>query len=163
MRQRPPGRLRRRLGLGGALFFAALLAATAAAVLVVRARTPDLVLEVLAPGRCYAFNPDAESGARGAEIELFVRRSDDAAVVEIVDSGEDVVRTLDSGLALDAGETVTYEWLGETDDEGLVATGRYRVAVTLPASGRFMVWPLRMTVERGRSEPVTANSGCGAP
>ena len=102
-REAAPGRaLTRRLGLGGALFFAALLAATVVAVLVVRARTPDLVLEVLEPGRCYSFNPDAGSGARGAEIRFFVRRSDDAAAVEIVDSEEDVVRTLDSEVPLEA-------------------------------------------------------------
>ena len=152
----------RRLGLGGALFFAALLAATVAAVLVVRARTPDLVLEVLAPGRCYAFNPDASSGARGAEIELFVRRDDAHARVVIVDAEEKLVATLDPDAALEAGEAVTYDWKGLTDRSRPAAAGRYRLAVILPDSDRFMVWPLRMTVVRGEGAPVRGNDDCQA-
>ena len=87
----------------------------------VRARTPDLVLEVTEPP---ADDPAEFSpgGPPPNEVQLtfFVRESDEHALVGIVDSHEDLVRTLDSDVALAEREPVTYIWDGRTDD------GRHR-------------------------------------
>ncbi len=139
----------RRVALGAALFFALLVATMAAAVLVVRARTPDLVLEVLRPGRCAAFSPDPAAGRGEVRISFFVRRSDPAASVGIVDSRERAVRSLDAEVALEAGEPVSYAWDGRTDSGRVAKPGRYRLEVALPASDRSMVWPLRITLYEG--------------
>jgi hypothetical protein len=141
-----------RVGLGAALFLALLIATTAVAVLVVRARTPDLVLEVTkqcppaAPAdNCSPeFDPHGKPLARELEIVLFVRESDPHALVRIVDSHEDTVRTLDADVALESGETVRYVWDGRTDDGTLARPGRYRLGVELPDSDRDMVWPRRI-------------------
>ena len=124
--------------LGVALFFALLAATLIAAVLVVRARTPDLVLEV-------RHQPELLTG-EDARITFFVRESDDHARVAIVDGHEDVVRTLDADVELSADEEVTYEWDRSTDDGGVAPPGRYRLLVELPSEDREMVWPRRMTL-----------------
>lgn len=155
----------RRVPLGAALFFAFLIATLAVSVLVVRARTPDLVLEVLDPQRCFAFSPRAEEAPTEARITFFVRRSDPAAAVTVVDSGENVVRTLDDAVDLEAEEAVTYIWDGRNDEGAIVAPGRYRLGVELPESDRTMVWPVRMTVRHGASPPpiaVSSEGGCVA-
>ena len=140
-----------RVPLGAALFFAVVAATLIAAVLVVRARTPDLVLEVTRLD-C-RFNPGAHPNARPARITFFVRDSDDNARVAIVDRHEDVVRTLDESVALDAGEPVTYRWDGRTDQGALVPPGRYRLQVDLPAERREMVWPRRIFVDLPGASP----------
>ena len=125
------------------------------AVLVVRARTPDLVLEVTRA--CRAASTPTGSSPRTAPIEFFVRESDDHARVAIVDSSEDLVRTLDEGVALTADEEVTYAWDGRADDGRRVRPGRYRLLVELPAQDREMIWPRRISFET----PTTAPE-CGA-
>jgi hypothetical protein len=130
--------LSRRVSLGAALFFALLAATVVSAVLVVRARTPDLVLEVTR-------QPEQLTGD-DARISFFVREGDEHARVAIVDSSEDVVRTLDADVALEAEEEVTYEWDRTTDQGGPAALGRYRLLVALPAQDREMVWPRRITL-----------------
>ncbi len=134
----------RRPALGAVVFFLLLAATLAASVLVVRARTPDLVLEVILPGREFSFTPGARRGPQEARITFFVRRPDENARITIVDSEEEVVRTLDPSLALESRETVTLSWDGSADAGGLAKPGRYRLAVELPASDRVMVWPIRM-------------------
>jgi flagellar hook assembly protein FlgD len=139
--------LDRRVTLGAALFACLLAATLVTAVLVVRARTPDLVLEVTEPGR-----DDEASLAVGGpgpdevEITFFVRESDPHALVGIVDSREDLVRTLDPDVDLEEREPVTYVWDGRTDDGDAVPPGRYRVLVELPSENREMIWPRRITV-----------------
>jgi hypothetical protein len=141
-----------RLGLAAALFFSLLVATTAVAVLVVRARTPDLVLEVTkqcpppAPAdNCSPeFDPNGKPLAREIEIEFFVRESDPHALVRIVDSHEDTVRTLDSDVALEADREVRYVWDGRTDAGTLAPPGRYRLGVELPSEDRDMIWPRRI-------------------
>lgn len=139
---------RGRVSLGAALFFCLLAATVVTAVLVVRARTPDLVLEVTEPP---ANNP-AEFSAGGAppnEVQLtfFVRESDQHALVGIVDSHEHLVRTLDSDVALAERKPVTYVWDGRTDDGDAAPPARYRLLVALPSEDREMIWPQRITVE----------------
>ena len=127
------------------MFFALLVATLLAAVLVIRARTPDLMLEVTAglPGELHPVGPERPGDV---EITFFVRGSDDDARVAIVDGREDVVRTLDEAVALVAGEEVTYVWDGRTDAGRLAPAGRYRLLVELPGEDREMVWPRRITL-----------------
>jgi hypothetical protein len=141
-----------RATLGAALFLALLAASTAVAVLVVRARTPDLVLEVTkqctppspATNCTPEFEPRGKPRYRRLEIVLFVRESDPHALVRIVDSHEDTVRTLDADVALDADQKVTYVWDGRTDGGAVAPPGRYRVGVELPGEDRDMIWPRRI-------------------
>jgi hypothetical protein len=139
--------VRGRVSLGAALFFCALAATLIAAVLVVRARTPDLVLEVTEPPA----NPPAEFAPadpppNDIQITFFVRESDGHARVGIVDSHEDLVRTLDGDVALAKHRRVTYTWDGRTDTGDLAPPARYRLQVELPSEDRVMVWPRRITV-----------------
>lgn len=130
--------MRDRVSVGAALFFALLGVTLVMAVLVVRARTPDLMLEV-------THQPSTLTGD-DARISFFVRESDEHARVAIVDSHEDIVRTLDSDVELEAGEEVTYEWDRSTDAGTEAPPGRYRLEVALPAKDREMVWPRRITL-----------------
>jgi hypothetical protein len=137
----------RRVSFGAAVFFCAFAATLIAAVLVVRARTPDLVLEVRQPP---ADNP-AEFTPGGpppneVPITFFVRESDGHALVGIVDSHEDLVRTLDSDIALAKHRPVTYTWDGRTDAGDFAPPARYRLLVELPSEDRTMIWPRRITV-----------------
>lgn len=136
----------RRVPLGAALFFTLLIVACALAVLVVRSRSPDLVLEVCAPNpdKELTFSPEATDGPRQARLDFFVRESDPAARIAIVDSREDVVRTLADSVPLEAGERVTYDWDGRTDTGAFVPDGRYRLRVDLPEHEREMIWPKRL-------------------
>ena len=141
-----------RAGLGAALFLALLAASTAVAVLVVRARTPDLVLEVTkqctppspANNCTPEFDPRGKPRFRRLEIVFFVRESDPHALVRIVDSHEDTVLTLDPDVALEAGRKVTYVWDGSTDAGATAPPGRYRLGVDLPGEDREMIWPRRI-------------------
>lgn len=140
-----------RVSAGAALFFALLVATLVVAVLVVRARTPDLVLEVTEPPADVraVFRPAGGRPPRELTITFFVREPDDRAFVGIVDRHEDLVRTLDPDVALAAREPVTYIWDGRDDEGELVASGRYRLLVGLPSEDREMVWPRRFTVVGG--------------
>ena len=146
----------RRVPLGAALFFVLLAVACALAVYIVRARSPDLVLEVCAPNpdRELTFSPEATGGPREARLDFFVRESDPTARVLIVNSREEVVRTLDDSVALEEGERVEYDWDGRADAGGFVADGRYRLRVDLPEHDREMVWPKRLVFS---SDPAAAS------
>jgi hypothetical protein len=129
-----------RVPLGAALFFALLTVSLIVAVLAVRARSPDLVLEVT-----HGLPVEIGRGEE-AEFEFFVREDEPEARIAIVDSEEDVVRTLDQRVALERGEEIAYGWDGEDDEGEPVAPGRYRLLVEVPASDRTMIWPKRITV-----------------
>jgi hypothetical protein len=144
-----------RLSLGGALFLVLLAASLAAAVLVVRARDPDLALEVTEracdPEPCvgrtketFAFDP----GRQSALITFFVREDDPDAFVGIVGEDGEAVRTLDTGVALSESEEVTYRWDGRDDAGSVVAPRSYYLRVELPAGDREMTWPRRIRVVR---------------
>ena len=123
----------RRVPLATALFFALLAASLVTAVLVVRARTPDLVLEVTGWTPCSRELSPALDGARGrVRVTFFVREADDAARITIVDSHERTVRTLASKLALAPEEEVSFTWDGRTDAGATAAPGLYRLGVELP-------------------------------
>lgn len=160
----------RRVSLGAALFFLLLAASVTTAVLVVRARTPDLVLEVTRqcppgadPDDCSPlFDPRGRRSPKRIEIEFFVRESDGAAFVGIADSHENVVRTLDPSVALAADQPVSYIWDGRTDDGRLAAPGRYRLRVDLPSEEREMIWPRRIFMPApGEPSQTGADGGAG--
>jgi hypothetical protein len=134
------------------IFFAVLAATLAIAVLVVRARSPDLALEVTRWKPCTReLSSMAEGEAGRVRITFFIRENEEHALVRIVDSEERTVRTLDADLALAAREKARYYWDG-TDDEGeTVRPGLYRLGVTLPAHDREMVWPRRIGVDRSQA------------
>ena len=92
--------------------------------------------------RCSPAGP----GPREVTITFFVRESDDHALVGIVDSHENVVRTLDADVALTRHDPVTYVWDGRTDAGGTAPPGRYRLLVELPGEDREMIWPRRITL-----------------
>ena len=146
--------MRARVPLGAALFFLLLAATLVITVLVVRARTPDLVLEVT-DGLPTSLAP-REEGSREREISFFVRESDPVARVAIVDDRERVVRTLDETVELVAGEQVAYSWDGRADGGGLARPGRYRLLVELPGEDREMIWPRRFTLDPPRSSTGAA-------
>lgn len=155
-----------RVSLGAALFFILLTAAVTTAVLVIRARTPDLVLEVTYqcppgenPKRCTPlFDPASAEGPRRIEIRFFVRESDGDAFVGIADSHENVVRTLDASVPLAADRAVSYVWDGRADDGELAPPGRYRLRVDLPGEDREMVWPRRIFL----TDRTGGSGGAGA-
>ena len=123
--------LRRPFALGTILFFVLVVAVLTTAVLVVRARTPDLVLEVTQPPANHpATLRTGGEPPRSVEITFFVRESDPHALVGIVDSEENLVRTLDGDVALDEDDPVTYTWDGRTD------AGALRAVRALPAARR---------------------------
>lgn len=139
--------LDRRVTLGAALFLCLLAATVVVAVLVVRARTPDLVLEVTEPPQGRSAQLRVGDGAAGdVTLTFFVREADAHGLVGIVDSREDLVRTLDSDVALAEREPVTYVWDGRADTGEPVEPGRYRLLVELPSQDREMIWPRRITV-----------------
>ena len=136
-----------RVTLGAALFFCALAATLVTAVIVVRARTPDLVLEVIDPpaDEPASFTPGGPP-PNDVSITFFVREDDGHALVGIVDSHENLVRTLDSDVALAKHRRVTYTWDGRTDEGDFARPARYRLLVELPSEDREMIWPRRITV-----------------
>ena len=137
--------MRDRVSPGTALFFILLAITLVCAIVVVRARTPDLVLEET--GELPAqFAPTGPGPDPEIELAFFVRESDAHAIVAIVDGEESVVRTLDPDVALTAEQEVDFSWDGRNDAGVPVPAGRYRLAVTLPAHDREMIWPQRITV-----------------
>jgi len=147
--------LRDRLSPGAALFFILLAITLVCAIVVVRARTPDLVLEET--GELPAqFAPTGPGPDPEIELAFFVRESDAHAIVAIVDGEESVVRTLDPDVALTAEQEVDFSWDGRNDAGVPVPAGRYRLAVTLPEHDREMIWPQGITVG---SPPDPADAG----
>jgi hypothetical protein len=136
------------VSLGALLFFGLLVATLVAAVLVVRARDPDLVLEVTRWNPCAReLSSDGDGDGGRVRVTFFVRESDPDALVRIVDSREETVRTLDADIELIANEKVRYYWDGTTDAGDRVPGGLYRLGVTLPEHDREMIWPRRIGVD----------------
>ena len=123
---------------------------------------PDLVLEVTSQPSLIVDDD--------ARITFFVRESDDHARVAIVDSTEDVVRTLDPDVELTEGEEVTYEWDRSTDAGGRAppgATGCLSSSVRGPGDGLATADNARHGVRRrGLNAPALEVAGmliaCGS-
>lgn len=132
--------------LGARLFAAVLVASLVASALVVRARTPDLALEVTK--RTERFKPDGNGRRDVARITYFVRKDDERATVQIVGRRLEVVRTYLDQAPLRANRRMTIRWNGRTDTGQPAPPGRYRLRVILPAAERDMVLPRRIELRR---------------
>jgi hypothetical protein len=135
------------------LFVCLFAAALAAAAIVLASRTSDLVLEVTGdfPHR---FSPDRDARDEVARLTFFVRESDPHAGAFIVGKDRAPIRTLDSDVALEADERVTYVWDGRTDFDEPAPVGRYRLRVVLPDRDRDMIFPTRIDLIRNGREPA---------
>ncbi len=128
--------------LGTLALVALLIISLAFGVFVLRARTPDLALEVTSFPK--------ELGDRGlSEFVFFVRFDEPRAKVEIVGRDQVVTRTLAPSIALSSEEPITCRWDGIDDDGEKAGPGRYRLRVTLPGQDRVMVFPKRLDVQPG--------------
>lgn len=131
--------------LGSLLLVLLLLASLVSGILVLRARTPDLALEVTELER------SVTRGEESGSFTFFVRFDEPDATIEIVGRNKARARTLADGVELVAGRRISCMWDGRDDQGMLVEPGRYRVRVLLPGQGRDMVYPRRIEVVRGRS------------
>ena len=129
------------------------MASLAAAVVAVRERSPDLMLEV--SRQTPVFAPEGGGpGPREAEFSFFLRESEPDASVEIIGPEEEVVRRLAADVDLEADEELTLRWDG-ADQLGLPARPDiYRIRVLAPGLGREMIWPRRIALVRG-GRPVS--------
>ena len=146
--------------LASALFAALLAASLIAAALVVRAKTPDLMVEITQlPGHIndpdaalhpnHGFSPNGDGERDVAKITLFIRADEPHATVEIVGRFLKPIRTLAADVPLRENERVHYEWDGRTDDGSRAPPGRYRVRVILPTLDRDVVDLRRIALVRG--------------
>lgn len=127
--------------LGPALLLTLLVISVAAGILVYRARTPDLALEVTEITRNFDLGESETAG-----FTFFVRFDEPDATVSIIGRNLEPVRTLLDGVELRADARLSCEWDG-TDDQGEPApNGRYRLRVELPSEDRDMVYPRRIDV-----------------
>jgi hypothetical protein len=137
--------------LGPALLVALLVAALVTGILVYRARTSNLALEVPKIDRLLGTNADGKLPVR---FEFFVRFDEPDALVEIVGSGDTSVRTLADDVELNAEERIGCAWEGLDDDGEPVPPGNYRLRVVLPDQDRDMVFPQRIRVRRAQPAKV---------
>ena len=125
-------------------------------VLVVRARTPNLVLEVHRPaGRATRVAATRAAGSpRRVAITFFVRESDDARAGRDRRRHEDIVRTLDADVAARPSATRSpTSGTGAPTPAGRRSPGRYRLLVELPGEDREMILPRRITVLEPSGSP----------
>jgi hypothetical protein len=146
--------------LATALFALLLAASLVTAALVVRAKTPDLIVEITGLPRGmqdpvtgekakHAFTPDGDGKHDVAQFDLFVREDEPHATVEIVGAFLEPVRVLASDVPLQANDIVHYSWNGRTDDGDPAPPGNYRIRVLLPTLDRDVVDPRRIDLIRG--------------
>jgi len=142
--------------LGAFALVAFLIVSLALGVFVLRARTPDLALEVT------SFPKELDDNG-SAEITFFVRFDEPEAKVEIVGRDQVVARTLAPSIALSSEGAIRCFWDGLDDSGEKVEPGRYRLRVTLPEQDREMVFPKRLDVQpRANGGGVLAFGGsCG--
>ncbi|HEY7690911.1 MAG TPA: FlgD immunoglobulin-like domain containing protein [Gaiellaceae bacterium] len=122
----------------------ALLGGTAAAFAV----TQGLKIEpspITAPRIAKVFSPTCDCPTRVATIQFRLRKPD-RVLLEIVDSGGNVVRTLVPGKRLRRG-TVGYTWNGRDDRGQFVREGVYKPRVHLTDQHRTIDLPNEMQVD----------------
>jgi hypothetical protein len=145
--------------LASVLFASLLAASLIAAALVVRAKTPDLMVELSElPGEVHdpetgeranhGFTPNGDGNRDVAHVTLFVREDEPHATIAIVGPFLRKVRTLDKDVALEKDQTVSYTWDGQTNSGNLAPPGNYRVEVVLPSLDRDVVFPRRIALIR---------------
>ncbi|MDQ3760018.1 MAG: hypothetical protein M3331_08770 [Actinomycetota bacterium] len=143
--------------LGAIVVIALLVASLVLGLLVYRARTPDLALEVPS-------FPKDFGGKALAEIIFFVRFDEEEATVEIVGRDQVVARTLAESIPLVADERIRCVWDGRDDEGEKAEPGRYRLRVTLPSEGRQMVFPKRLDIDATKrdGDGLVLSEPCGA-
>jgi hypothetical protein len=141
------------------LFAVLLAAALIIGAVVVRAKSPDLAVEITKlPGRLHdpftgqrarhAFSPDGDGRHDVAHITLFIRANEPHATVELIDPSSQVVKTLAADVPLSRDQKVHYRWDGRNDEGVPVPAASYRVRVLLPSQDRDAVDPRRIVVFR---------------
>lgn len=148
---------RERLGPG--LLLALLAAALVVALLVYRARTPNLALEVPRIERELLLGAAGPEGR--ARIRFFIRFDEPEATVEIVGARRRLARTLGDGVALSADREVVCSWDGRRDNGKLARPGPYRLRVTLPSEDREMLFPRRIDARRDGERPGVDEEAVG--
>jgi hypothetical protein len=149
----------RPMRLATALFALLLAASLVTAALVVRAKTPDLIVEITGlPGphrdpaagekAKHGFTPDGDGKDDVAHFDMFIREDEPRATVEIVGPFLEPIRTLASDVPLEANQVVHYSWDGKTDDHSPAPPGNYRIRVILPTLDRDVVDPRRIALIR---------------
>jgi hypothetical protein len=135
-----------------------LLVALVAGILVYRARTPDLALEVTRVERLLGAGGEADLPV---EIEFFVRFDEPHALVQIVGKGDEPVRTFAADTPLADEERIDCRWDGLDDEGQPVPPGNYRLRVVLPDQDRDMVFPQRILVRQpgGDAGSVAGDDG----
>ncbi|MDQ3728527.1 MAG: hypothetical protein M3355_02945 [Actinomycetota bacterium] len=128
--------------LGALALVALLIVSLAFGIFVLRARTPDLALEVT------SFPKELDD--RGfAQFAFFVRFDEPDATVEVVGRDQEVARTLAPSIALEADRPMLCNWDGRDDEGEKIEPGRYRLRVSLPGEERLMVFPRRLDIQPG--------------
>ncbi len=122
--------------LAGVLLAAVVIAALASLAVIQEARQRGEVLDLV------EVTPRAidGSGDGRVRIEWRQRRSSDDAVVRIIDTADDPVRTLLDGGSLEGGDTLqVFRWNGRADSGRFADPGRYRVEILLRDQDREIV------------------------
>jgi flagellar hook assembly protein FlgD len=122
--------------LAGVLLAAIVIAALASLAVIQEARQRGEVLDLV------EVTPRAieRSGEGGARIEWRQRGSSDDAVVRIIDTPDEVVRTLLDGGSLEGGDTLqVFHWNGRAESGKFAEPGRYRVEILLRDQDREIV------------------------
>ena len=121
--------------LAGILLTAVVVAALASLAVIQEARQRGEVLDLVEV--THAFSPDGRERAR---IEWRQRRTSDDAVVRIIDSADDPVRTLlDGGTLTGDDAQQVFRWNGRADSGEVVSPARYRVEILLRDQDREIV------------------------
>ena len=96
------------------------------------------------------FAPDGGGpGPDAAGFSFFLRDDEPRARIEILGSGDRVIRVLDPSVGLVSGEEFRVEWDGLTTSGEPAPPDIYRLRVEAPSLGRSMIWPRRVALIRG--------------
>lgn len=140
--------------------FALLIAASVAVTaVVVHAKTPDLMVEIVklpssvhnpvtGDRERHGFSPNGDGVRDIARMVMFVRDDEPHATVEIINASDETVRTLAADVPLRADQKRAFRWDGTTDGGGPARAGSYRVRVVLPDLDREAVDPRRIVLLR---------------
>jgi len=104
------------------------------------------------------FSPN-QDGRNETAILAFAPREADRVDVSVVDRDGDVVKELQSDVALDAGQRLEVRWDGTDEAERPVPDGTYRFQVALRRQGRAVVVPRNLTKDTRPPRPRVLSIG----